>query len=81
MASAASPKRKWPLRRVVGSGRFAVYGHAPAIKVYREVLECGHLIRPAHDMIGETEHERRRCGKCFDGKPQDVDPTEWNANG
>lgn len=61
-ASARSPKRKWPLRKIVDETWVEV---VPGVKVRRDVLECGHTISPAHDFIGETYPARRRCGKCY----------------
>jgi hypothetical protein len=68
-ASAQSPKRAWPLRRVVGQVHVEVF---PGVKAFREELECGHLIGQAKDMIGERYPARRRCGKCNQGAPRDV---------
>lgn len=31
----------------------------------REVLACGHTLRPREDMIGRTYPERRRCVECL----------------
>ena len=41
-----------PLRKIIGyDGLF-------------EVLECGHLILPRRDFVGETFAIKRRCWKC-----------------
>jgi len=45
-----------PLRKVVRTG-LGEYGN-------REELECGHLIVPPTDWIGETYAARRRCWRC-----------------
>lgn len=61
-AAARSPKLKWPLRAVVGGKHVEV---VPGVEVWRDELECGHLIRIATDMIGERYPARRRCGECY----------------
>jgi|ERR1700685_3558789 hypothetical protein len=68
-ASVASPKRKWPLRAVVGQTRVEI---VPGFDVHREVLECGHTIGQAKDMIGDRYPARRRCGKCYRGVPPEA---------
>jgi hypothetical protein len=45
-----------PLRKVIRTG-LGEYGN-------REELECGHLIVPPTDFIGETYATRRRCYYC-----------------
>lgn len=62
-ASAASPKRKWPLRKIVEDT--VMVEVAPGIKVRRNLLECGHTVAPASDFIGETYPASRRCRKCY----------------
>lgn len=67
-AAAMSPKRKWPLRRVIEDVWVEVPPLLPAgspFKVRRQKLECGHLIGIPTDMLGERYPERRRCGKCY----------------
>jgi hypothetical protein len=54
-----------PLRKVVG--------HKPtAHGSMWEVLECGHWQPPRSDLVGETNAQRRRCGKCKRGLPPDA---------
>jgi hypothetical protein len=64
MASAASPKRKWPMRKITGETWVTIAG-IEGRTFRRDLLECGHTVRPAHDMIGETYPASRRCGKCY----------------
>lgn len=60
-ASARSPKRKWPLRKVVGDAwEEILHGH----EIRRDLLECGHTVGQASDMIGDTYPARRRCREC-----------------
>lgn len=65
-AAARSPKKSWPLRKVVGDEWIKHEGVAGSFR--RELLECGHLIAPARDFIGETSPARRRCGECARGQ-------------
>lgn len=54
MAEAASARtNQYPLRKVVSHTEDG-----------REELECGHLMYPRSDMLGETNTVRRRCRKC-----------------
>jgi hypothetical protein len=48
-AAARSPKLKWPLRVVVEQTTVVIAGYTVA----RELLECGHTIGQARDMIGD----------------------------
>lgn len=48
-----------PLRKEVGEA-LSEGGHP------REVLECGHKVRPREDWIGPTFAARRRCPYCGD---------------
>jgi hypothetical protein len=57
-AARMSPTRFAPYRKIVGHERNE---HGSAV----EVLECGHRLRPRHDMIGETYPMRRRCVDCL----------------
>ncbi len=52
-----------PLRRIVGVEAVKIAG--TSVSVRKERLECGHLMRPRSDMIGETHAARRRCSQCF----------------
>ncbi len=76
---AAAATNRFPLRRVVSethqelvamadSGPFAHDITVPAV-----LLECGHLVRPARDMVGGRHPARRRCRKCAEGRPRDVE--------
>ena len=49
--------QRGPLRKVVSEG---VNAHG----VETETLECGHVIRRKHDLMGPTNAYRRRCRKC-----------------
>jgi hypothetical protein len=53
---------KGPLRKIVG------------MKDDLELLECGHTQWGRGDIFGHTAPERRRCRKCKQGKPPDVQP-------
>lgn len=37
-----------------------------------EELECGHILPPKKDIYGTTNAYRRRCWKCRDNKPVDI---------
>lgn len=37
-----------------------------------ELLECGHVQPRVQDAYGETHAVRRRCHRCYRGKPRDV---------
>ena len=50
-----------PLRLVVRTGVGEFGNH--------EELECGHLIVPPRDFIGETVATRRRCWRCGAAAP------------
>jgi hypothetical protein len=76
---AAAETNRFPLRRVVSethrelvatadSGHFARDITVPAV-----LLECGHLVRPARDMVGDRHPARRGCRKCAEGLPRDVE--------
>src|SRR5712672_3468334 len=74
----AQRARTYPLRTVVTVAYPEVIAKTGGpfledITVLSVLLECGHLLRPARDMIGERHPARRRCGKCAAGKPPDVD--------
>lgn len=58
-----------PLRKVVETREIPFMG----ITVWRELLECGHLIPCRRDFVGPTNAERRRCGKCKLGREKDVE--------
>jgi len=62
--------RQGPLRKIVGYSPNLQYP-----RLFDEVLECGHTQRPVTDIYGETVAYRRRCRKCKEGKPVDLDPT------
>jgi hypothetical protein len=66
-ASANAPSRKWPLRKIVAETMKEV---APGVSVPRDVLECGHMVPPAHDMIGRTYPASRRCRRCYEAEAQ-----------
>jgi hypothetical protein len=61
-AEARSPKRKWPLRKIVGEQTVEII---PGHTTRHDLLECGHTVRPARDFIGETYPASRRCRECF----------------
>jgi hypothetical protein len=64
-ASARSPKKHWPLRKVVGSVLVETQPDVlPGCKFRREALECGHLVPQAKDLIGDRYPARRRCREC-----------------
>lgn len=74
----AQRTRTYPLRAVVTVAYTEVIAKAGGpfeadVTVLSVLLECGHLLRPARDMIGERHPVQRRCGKCAAGKPPDVD--------
>lgn len=60
-ASASSPLRLAPLRRIVSR-------EVDDLGLVYELLECGHHQRPRSDMIGETVVYRRRCQPCLEGR-------------
>ena len=60
---AAKKTNQYPLRKVVGVESIDVTGNANYVR--KERLECGHLVHPRSDMIGETNAYRRRCYHCF----------------
>lgn len=60
-----------PLRKIVGQVRWPIPGD---LRVYRDLLECGHVVPIKQDLVGETNAYRRRCKKCQSGKPFDIDP-------
>lgn len=49
-----------PLRKVVGHVHVEFCG----VLVWRERLECGHLVPTRRDIYGPTNAEHRRCRKC-----------------
>lgn len=58
-----------PLRRVVRTVADPESGFP------REELECGHLIVPPRDFIGETIAARRRCWRCArENEKKEEDP-------
>ncbi len=59
-----------PHRKVIEVREFPLTGN---ITVFRELLECGHLVPIKNDFVGPTNAARRRCGKCKLGHPKDID--------
>ena len=49
-----------PLRKIVGHVQIQFLG----VMVWREQLECGHLVVERQDIYGPTNASRRRCRKC-----------------
>lgn len=41
--------------------------------LWRDVLECGHLVAQAEDIYGKRHPMRRRCKKCASGKSVDME--------
>lgn len=62
-AARMSPTRFAPYRKIVGEEERPIGTTTYTSTV--EVLECGHWLRPRHDMIGTTYPERRRCVDCL----------------
>jgi len=60
-----------PLRRVTQRTALPVPGFSRDLP--RDVLECGHTHPPKQDLYGETFPTRRRCWKCRDGVPGDLE--------
>lgn len=54
---------RYPLRKIVEVVRLHE-GSYGSPDVFREVLECGHVVRPKHDMFGPTNAYSRRCKEC-----------------
>lgn len=62
---------QYPLRKVLDAG----VGADPSRPLGDvDVLECGHVLRGAKDLIGRRWPARRRCVKCFKGQPPTIDP-------
>lgn len=59
LSAARRATNLYPLRKVVG---YVPHPEYPAVTL--EELECGHTQHIKQDMVGETNAERRRCGKC-----------------
>lgn len=60
---------RYPLRTVVdwGIGRDPERPHSDV-----DVLECGHILRGATDLVGRRWPARRRCWKCWkESNPED----------
>jgi hypothetical protein len=53
-----------PLRKVVGREMAPLANSNFPTLFPHERLECGHLVRPRRDYIGETNAGRRRCWQC-----------------
>jgi hypothetical protein len=70
---AARKTNQYPLRKFVGyidNPNLLPNYHMPV-----ELLECGHWIHKRQDIFGESHATRRRCRKCHEGAPVDVDMT------
>lgn len=65
------PKDIQPLRLVIGFRRNPTFP-----ELLQEVYECGHARSPKQDAYGETNALRRRCGKCRQRRPADLEPDE-----
>lgn len=81
-ASAASPLRHAPLRKVVEESKWVSIGSPDVPDAMREVevLECGHEQAPKHDLVGRTYATRRRCRQCgvqiCAASGHEIDPAE-----
>lgn len=74
----AKPKPKRPLKKIIG-----YIPDKDFETILLEVLECGHTKVIRTDMYGEeTEAVRRRCRKCTNETPVEVDlsgePHSWD---
>lgn len=71
-------QRRGPLRKVVSEAsipydRFVAGGGLTRGNVHYELLACGHVQRPLSGIYGEEFAASRRCRKCHEHLPPDVD--------
>lgn len=66
-------ERKGPLRAVVALVEVELSART---RVWRERLECGHIVGIKHDFYGETTARKRRCWKCRDARPLNITTEE-----
>jgi hypothetical protein len=75
-SEAARATNRYPLRAVVDDAypeHVLVRSGLNDDFILRAVLlECGHVLPQARDMIGVRYPARRRCRKCAEGLPRDV---------
>ena len=65
-----------PIRNVLGTVEVPSPINA-GVLLEKELLECGHL----HSAAFKPYARRRRCRKCAAGRPQDVDPNDYEVVG
>ncbi|MFF2532426.1 hypothetical protein ACFVS2_26495 [Brevibacillus sp. NPDC058079] len=64
-------KRQAPLRNILFQKYFDnINNKYQAIGMF-DFLECGHMLREAHDFYGAYHPIRRRCWKCAKGYPNE----------
>lgn len=65
----------YPLRKVLDDAypKKVESRFGPDFLITMTLVECGHLLSAASDFIGRRFPARRRCRKCAEGKPPDVE--------
>lgn len=71
-----------PLRTVIARRLWPVTVGASgnSYNLPSDLLECGHRLGVASDMVGDRYPDRRRCRKCAAGQARDFEPAAVKAD-